>query len=486
MLSRLSEERGVAAMTAMLVVAVLAVAGGTLIFSTLSELDQGSRDRRAESAFAAAEGGLDVAADHLFEDYTWDASQQTAGAVCLDNPLTVGPPIPAPLGTPCTAGEEVIITSPSNGRWVVGGGGRPFIIYNVFSQARGGKTVTRALMARYRVTLANIPLAMVVDGNVDLNGTPKMYRESLLVNGTVTSRTNLTFDWNGNGLFDDPDLGWVFHKDLIKSDPEPDICGIDAQGQPVGCAAVYSNFLIFAKQQGASVDPTQPNSDEIHYDPADPLVGIPPSQSAFPRDRDSHQQAQDPQTGLEVNVVTIPINELLEPMDSLRSVAQGQQLYFDYRNGRGEVVQFQPQDVGATSRTFPDNVVVYIEADASDTIGWKVNLIPESTASDLKTSSGVGPDSGVIVVRGGSLRLEAGTQWSGAIFVPENTLRILGNVVFTGTIYAAGFTAQGGNSTITLTPEWFERMPAGFAQVTRTLFAECERYQPSAICPATT
>ncbi|HZA60957.1 MAG TPA: hypothetical protein VE754_04655, partial [Actinomycetota bacterium] len=141
----------------------------------------------------------------------------------------------------------------------------------------------------------------------------------------------------------------------------------------------------------------------------------------------------------------------------------------------------QPNDINAAGRNFEKNVVVYIDADASDSIGWKIDLIPDDPDSHIEylrdDGQRVGSLSGVIVTRGGGLRLEAGTQWSGAIFVPEGSLRILGGCSFTGTIYAKGFTAQGGGSTVQLVPEWFDRLPAGFVDILRTAYLECEPFQ---------
>jgi hypothetical protein len=88
------------------------------------------------------------------------------------------------------------------------------------------------------------------------------------------------------------------------------------------------------------------------------------------------------------------------------------------------------------------------------------------------------------VVRGGALRLESNTLWSGAIFAPEGEFRILGGAVCTCTIYAQAFSAQGGNSTIQLVPDWFNRLPAGLVSVRRTSFFECEPFQDSVVCPA--
>jgi hypothetical protein len=173
-------------------------------------------------------------------------------------------------------------------------------------------------------------------------------------------------------------------------------------------------------------------------------------------------------------------------MPHLKQVAQSQGTYFDLKDGSGKNTVYQPGDVGAPAKEFAENTVVYIDADANDTIGWKVTLIPFSTSSDMlhtyPDAVRRGPASGILVVRGGQLQLESGDVWSGAIFVPENQFRILGGVDCTCTIYAQGFSAQGGNSNIQLTPEWFQNLPAGLVNVTRRSFSECEPFQTSQLC----
>ncbi|MGH2740565.1 MAG: PilX N-terminal domain-containing pilus assembly protein [Actinomycetota bacterium] len=462
---RLRDERGVAAITVLLVTVVLSLSGAIVVYSATTELGIGARDRRAEDAFSAAEGGLDIAAARLFRQPTWSDEIVSAGYQCLNNPLVDDAREERDAATDAVCG--IRITSPvAGGRFIAPITGRPFIEYTVVSKAIEGRTVNRTLAATYRLDALDIPFGLFVNGNVDLNGTPDLLCISMLVNGTVTSRQKLSTDCNGNGaqLFDDPDLAWNFHRDRITSEPAPDMCG------SVGCTGVFSNFQNFSKKEKIS--------DEIHY--AGPsLPPLAPSSSAFPRDRDVHQTKLD--GGEQIPVVRLPSEEILEPMDQLKAIADAQELYFDFRNGDQDNVQMQPGDIGAPDGEFAPNVVVYFDADADDTIGWKVDLIPGSTESDiLHTNSAgqrVGPPSGVLVVRGGSLQMESNTQWSGAAFVPEGTFRVLGGASFTGTIYANGFESEGGNSTIRLTPEWFGNLPTGLARVLRTGFFECEPYQ---------
>jgi type II secretory pathway pseudopilin PulG len=465
---KLAGDRGIAGVTVLLVTAVLAIAGAAVILSATTELNLGARDRRAEQAFTTAEAGLDQAAAEFFKQPARD-EVQSAGYECLNNPLVNDA---VEYRHPVTSEIcGVHITSPNGGTWNVPVTGKPFIDYNVVSRGQEGRTANRTLVGAYHLEILSIPYGMFIDGNIDLNGTPGLLRESLLVNGTVTTREKLSFDWNSNNLFDDPDLGWRFHKDLITADPAVDTgCFDSSLGENVGCAAIYSNYQIFERNQ-------QKNSDEIHY----PCGTAPcPESTKYPHDRDVHQRALDSELQ-PIRVVDIPPEGILEPMPHLKSLAQGQGLYFNYKDGNADNIQLQPNDINAAGRNFEKNVVVYIDADASDSIGWKINLIPEDPTSDINyirdDGQRVGSLSGVIVLRGGSLRLEAGTQWSGAIFVPEGSLRILGGCTFTGTIYAKGFTAQGGNSTVQLVPEWFDRLPAGFVDILRTAYLECEPFQ---------
>jgi hypothetical protein len=467
MMQRLSDERGVAAITILMVTVVLALAGSVVAFTATAELEIGARERRAEEAFVGAEAGLDVSASYFDSVDATIEELGSAPAFCLNNPVvddTVEYRHPTVTGNPICGIE---VTSPQNGAWFTPPNGKPFIDYKVLSRSQEGRTVTRVLSSTYRVVAREVPFGMFVNGNVDLNGTPTLLRESLLVNGVVTSREKLDMDWNNNNTFDDPDLGWVFHKDRISSNPDPDLCLDASTNQMVGCAAVFSNFQIYEKNQ-------QKASDEIHSKVPSP----------YPHDRDSHQAKIV--NNVAEPVVTLPTSDVLEAMPHLKQVAQSQGTYINLKNGSGGNTVFQPGDIGAPAKEFAENTVVYIDADVNDTIKWKVSLIPFSTSSDMlhtyPDAVRRGPASGILVVRGGQLQLESGDVWSGAIFVPENQFRILGGVDCTCTIYAQGFSAQGGNSNIQLTPEWFQNLPAGLVNVTRRSFSECEPFQTSQLC----
>ncbi|MGH2765238.1 MAG: pilus assembly PilX N-terminal domain-containing protein [Actinomycetota bacterium] len=456
-----------AAITILMVTVVLALAGSVVAFTATAELEIGARERRAEEAFAGSEAGLDLASSYFDSVDATIEELGSAPAFCLNNPIVVDtvefrhPTLP---GSPICG---VQITSPQNGNWFTPPTGAPFIEYKVLSRAQEGNTVTRVLSSTYRVVAREVPFGMFVNGNVDLNGNPTLLRESLLVNGVVTSREKLDMDWNFNNTFDDPDLGWVFHKDRIASDPDPAMCLDGSTGQMVGCAAVFSNFQIYEKNQ-------QNASDEIHSS----------SPSPYPHDRDSHQTKIV--NGEALPVVTLPNSDVLEAMPHLKQVAEAQGNYFNIKDGSGGTTVYQPGDVGAPAKEFAENVVIYIDADEADTIKWKVDLIPGSASSDMlhtyPDGQRLGPASGIIVVRGGDLQFESGMYWSGAVFAPENEFRILGGVTCICTIYAEGFSAQGGNSNIELTPEWFQNLPAGLVNVSRRSFSECEPFQTSQLC----
>jgi hypothetical protein len=467
----INEEKGIAAITVLLVTFVMAISGAVVLFSATTDLETAARDTRAEGVFATSEAGLDLGAAHIFSNPTFSETGQTE--TCLDNPL-----VPADAGFSCAdpnADPEIEITSPSNGRFVYPLNGRPFIEYTVISRSKEGEIVTRTLGATYRVEALELPFGMFVNGAVDLNGNPTLFQESLLVNGPVTSREKVDTDANNNNQFDDPDLGWRFHRDRIQSNPEPKAdCTDPSTGGIVGCSGVFSNFQIYEQNQ-------QKNQNELHY----PCSSACPASNKYPTDRDSHQTKVV--NGVPQPVVTIPTDAILEPMEAMKRLAQQQGLYYNYKNGQNNNVIFQPGDIGAPAADFPRNSVVYIDADAGDSMGWKIDLAPGDPDSDMLFTNGagerVGLDSGILIVRGGTLRLESNTLWSGAIFAPEGEFRILGGAVCTCTIYSQGFSAQGGNSTIQLTPDWFNRLPAGLVSVRRTSFFECEQYQDHPLCP---
>jgi len=469
-LNRLHEQRGIAAVTVLMVTAVTALAGASVLFAATAELDIGARDRRAEDAFAAAEAGLDQAAAYLFAHPSAFSDIEDPGPKerCLNNSLVTDT-----LDIPC----EVSVTSPTEGElFYPPGGGKPFIQYDVLSTAREGEAATRALVSRFRLVPKEVPYGMYIKGNVDLGGGPQLLQISMLVDGVVTSREKIDTDANNDGnAFNDPDLGWRFHEDKITSDPPPNVTCSDGGPDPVGCVGVFSNFQIYEKTAKAS--------NEIHG----PLGDIPAASSKFPNDRDSHQTFVDA-SNVSHPVVRLPDTDVLEAMEGLKQIAKSQGNFLNYKDGTNENVVIQPSTVGAPGKDFAKDAVFYIEADAGDTIKWRPSLIPDSTSSDIRyinpDGEKVGSHSGVIVVRGGELELEANTQWFGALFAPENEVRLLGTNTCTCTIYAKGFEKQGGNATVQLVPEWFGQLPAGFFSVEREAFAECEPFQESALCPS--
>jgi hypothetical protein len=468
-LSRLHEQRGIAALTVLMVTAVTALAGASVLFAATAELEIGARDRRAEDAFAAAEAGLDQAAAYLFAHPSAfsDIADPGPKERCLNNSLVDPTP-----DIPC----EVNITSPTDGELFYPlGGGKPFIQYDVLSTAREGGAATRALASRFRLVPKEVPYGMYIKGNVDLGGGPQLLQISMLVDGVVTSREKINTDANNDGnAFNDPDLGWRFHADKIQSNPPPNTSCSDGTG-PVGCVGVFSNFFIYEKTAKAS--------NEIHG----PVGDIPAASSKFPNDRDSHQQVVDG-LGIFQPVVRLPDTDVLEAMEGLKQIAKSQGNFLNYKDGDNRIEPIQPSTVGAPAKDFAKDVVFYIEADAGDTIKWRPSLIPDSTSSDIRyinpAGQKVGSHSGVIVVRGGELELEANTRWFGALFAPENEVRLLGVNTCTCTIYAKGFEKQGGDATIQLTPDWFGKLPAGFFSVEREAFVECEPFQESALCPS--
>jgi Tfp pilus assembly protein PilX len=466
---RLHDQRGIAAVTVLMVTAVTALAGASVLFAATAELDIGARDRRAEDAFAAAEAGLDQAAAYLFAHPSAFSDIPAPGPKerCLNNSLVVDTP-----DISC----EISVTSPTDGA-LPPPPADPVIQYDVVSTAREGASATRVLASRFRLVPKEVPYGLYVNGNLDLGGGPQLFQISLLVNGVVTSREKIQTDADGDGNpFNDPDLGWRFHEDKILSNPAPNT---SCQSNTVGCVGVFSNFQIYEKTAKAT--------NEIHG----PLGDVPPTSSKFPNDRDTHQQVII--GGVAQNVVTLPETNVLEAMEGLKQVAKSQTTsagrnFLSFKDGSNQTITIQPSTIGAPAKNFDKDVVFYIDADAGDIIKWRPSLIPDSLSSDIRyinpDGDKVGSHSGVIVVRGGQLQLEAGTQWFGALFAPENEVRLLGTNTCTCTIYGKGFEKQGGNATVQLIPEWFGKLPAGFFAVERQAFVECEPFQESAFCPS--
>lgn len=486
----LKDEAGIAAVTVLLVIAVLGSLGALVLVAAQEDLRFGVLDTAAEQALNKAEAGLDAAAEYLFlhtvlPSETCSVSPASGTCLRLINPTTGQGDI-----------QVAFLEAHSDGEWVD---------FQVTSSAvvRGTR---RTLQQEMRASLLGLPYGMFIRGNLDFGGTPKLFNESVLVEGNITSRDKVDFDLNGNNLSDDPDMGWIFHKPYIKARGGPPVpgCTVDEPactvpaikkcgtilyphlGPPareVACAGAFAagqiSITAASQEEHTSADIAgwkNPNSADCG------------GSRDCKADRDSHQRIN-----ATTPVVDVPDNlAIIKHLDELRRTAEDQGLYFKISGNGNDNIVYNPCDFKATTcnsinphKHHPKDLVFFWDTDSGDTIRLAANLKPAdmdaSCTTDFNQPHNAGdPEvssrSGLIIIRGGaSLEMASGMCWSGAVFNPDGNLKLAGGIVFVGTVTVKNFSSQGSNS-IKLESNWFGRMPAGFREIQRSAWVECQEF----------
>lgn len=478
------QDEGIAAITVLLIIAVVGSLGAMVLFAVNQDLGFVRVDSTAARSGDLAEAGLDLAAEYLFIN-------QLSGSGALGSTVTTVSNTAADASRFESGTFAFILDDRDEDKGTV--------TFRVISEAaigRPGTSLVRTLLRQSNeVTILDLPFGMFVDGNVDFGGNPKLFNMSVLVNGSVTNRDKVSFDQNENGLLDDQDQGWLFHQKFVTATafpPEvpnpPNVPSFNMCGDffyqnigatvTVGCSAVFASGQIFLTGGGAG-------GTEEHAASLNPFSACdPPANAGCAADRDSHQSAGPP-------VVSVPGDALVPFLPILRRISQQQGLYRDTR-GQGGTVNFNDGDYDAGSgpghKHFQKNLIFFFEGDAGQNIGLKANIIPGDMqgggspdcsffVSAATEAEEVCADSGLIIVLNANFALASGVYWSGAAYVPQGELKMAGGVTFVGTMFVKKFASSGGSNTLILEPDWFGRIPAGFRQITRSRWAECESFQ---------
>lgn len=480
-LIRLNPEEGVAAITVLLIIAVTATLGAMVLFAVNQDLGFVRVDSTSARSLALAEGGLDLAAEYLF------VNQLSASAAVGTNVLTVTNTV-----ADAAKGESGTID------FVIEKKEAEKADFRVISTAKitraGGSPVVTILKQTMTVDIIDIPFGLFIDGDVQFGGNPKLFNESVLVNGNIERRDQVSFDVDSDGQLDEKDLGWIFHRNFVTAtavggSPAIDFCGEfnyphTGVTETVACSSAFAAGQILTTAQGTEIHAR--TSDPHAACDKDPPAGL---QAGCAADRDTHQQNGS------TKVVTVPGDVMTRHLPALRRVAQSQGLYVDLRNGSNDTVQYNEPDFGTGEgrghKHFDQNLVLFFDAEAGDNVGLKLNLIPGDAqggpapnCSFFQEAASEGAEvcsvSGLVVVLGGSLTFASGSYWSGAVYVPSGELTLVGGVTFVGTMYVKGFATSGGNNTVKLESAWFGRIPTGFRQVVRSRWVECESFQECA------
>ncbi|MGH9196009.1 MAG: hypothetical protein ACRD1T_09745, partial [Acidimicrobiia bacterium] len=186
---------------------------------------------------------------------------------------------------------------------------------------------------------------------------------------------------------------------------------------------------------------------------------------------------------------------IVRHLEELRRTAQDQGLYFNTTSAGGGTFTYDQTETKSTTsafhRHFSRDLVFFFETKPNQNIRITVNVRPDppsgpdiwegkNCTTDFRQPGSsevteVSSQSAIVIVRGGATLKFESICWSGAVFNQSGELELAGNSVFIGTIWTEKFTSSGTN-TIKLDSSWFGRIPAGFRDVQRRDWVECESF----------
>jgi hypothetical protein len=436
-------DEGGAAMVAAILVMVVLTALGTMVFLIgFNNLENAGRDRIAGIAFGTSEAGVAQALSHI-------RTNGTSKLKC-DVPAVVGTDCALPWGS----ANKHKVTLPGGQEfevWIerVIGFNPPAVkigTYRIHSTGTAGVgPAKRDIQVTVHVEPFRYPIGIYADNIIDA-GTPRLVDES------------------------------IFSKNCIGGREKIDITGTDRFWNIP--AAAHSAQYIHEKVNSSC---SSSSSNNIHAPPpAGPGVCNMTRGGAYRFDQDN--QGGDlfgtPCNGVEPD--GYPQTSYFD-LDQLNA--------FDYRSPRGltnpqyDALKSKALEQGtyftSTSFTAPtdppefENAVYYFNLNPG---GGTVQI---QNQFNMFGAANCGNRSVTIVVEGGDMHVNAGTDIVGAVFVPDGTYRGNGDAVVTGTLFAKTIDKLNGTADFTLTGSsptcYFENFPGGLLDLRVARFREVDR-----------
>jgi hypothetical protein len=487
LMDRLRDQTGVAMITVLFVGASLTAVGSVAAFLTIAELRSTTDDSRAATALSIAEAGVDRMIETLRRGggITW-GHIRLAG--CGDNPpivkegsvgpgefraeLTVYDPDETPDERIPSAdnAQEACIGRPLHPRFE-----QTFIVSSVGTHP----TATRVVRQEVRIKSLNLPIGIYAK-EAQSGGTANALSISLFVEGDIPRGRG---KWEFSGI--DP------YYTLADFWP-----GLDAN--TFAPAALHATGTVNLNTGGGpqyehTVSPSAPlnctangiANGQSQFDESSGggtiPAGPPCAGQTLPRPPDSFFSLAD------LNRVISVRNISEQDYLALKEEAQQKGLYcFIPTSGAssctrlGGVWGFSPpggnvqdSDVGPVLLENKVFVAYFEFQDTSEAlddneIKWKSDDVwPCSDDPDLNKFA-------LIVVRQGSVSLEAGMKVNGAILAADGEVRSRGGNIFNGTIIAKSFD-NSGNSQFQMNPCWVNNLPGPFLDVTPGRWFEVDR-----------
>lgn len=430
-------EAGSAMVVTILVMVVLTGMGAVVFLIGTNNIQNAGRDRLAAGAFGASEGGV-------AQGLTFIRSAGLASLKCDDPPQA---------GTDCTkpwGSSNPKVVNLSNNRQ-----------FNVWIQRVQAFNPPEFKVATFRIhsngTAGTGPGKRLVDVTVDTApfkfpigvyadtitdaGTPNLRKESMFSQGCITGRSKITF---------------------VGTDPY--------HGIP---SAAHSTQYISTKVNGAC---SAGNDDNIHR-PKPPASNPGVCSVTYPNDQD--RQGGD-LAGTACYNSPYPTSSFFD-LDILRSYGYDQPRGLTDAQYAALKTMAQEQGTYFTTTSFPEptdpppflNAVYYFNLKPG---GGTLSVQDEFEAF---RSAYCGERSVIIVVEGGDMHVNAGTDMVGAIFVPDGNYRGNGSAITTGTLFARSIDKLNGTADFTLEgPKpncFFDNFPGGLMEVSVKNFREVDR-----------
>ena len=476
-LERLRNQRGVAMITVLFVGATLTVVGSSAAFITIHELRAGTDDRKAAEALSYAEAGVDRLLQELRRgSITWglireagcqypplQLPQSTLGNGTYAASLTVYDPTAAPQSrvpaSPWSSANDAV--APCAGRTGTARDKAYFAI-TVIGTHPNAKRVVRQVV---QIGSLNLPVGIYAD-SVSANGNPDLNGIRLITPGDVIGREKLGFSgvdpyyklsdfWPGmSSTTAVPTsvhaLGTVYYKKAGTRSEHPPNMNCDAND---GRGTIGQSMWDQSGRGGV-----------INGNKCSTWTGTPagpPTTSLFTPD----------------DLKRIAPRTSLSDQDylTLKDAAQSSGIYCYFPTSGGSQCTKKGAAVGGygDAAGLANNFVAYFEyqdaskAMTSNQIHWGITWWGCNADPTLSKSA-------VIVVRQGSIFINANTMVNGAMFVPEGTFNDKGGHTFNGTILAKRFDSTG-NPKKQLDSCWVNNMPGPFLDVVPSKWSELDR-----------
>ena len=504
-IENLRSQRGVAMVTVLLVAAALTATASAAAFVTIEEFGATDADRKVSQAISYAEAGIDRMMLEIRKgNLTWN---NISLAGCEDHPVielegSLGngtyettlevydrdplSGLPADRFRPAAC--DVASSSPKGAHF--------FLITSIGEQPEARRVIRQVV----DIGVLGLPVGIYAYERVDANGTVNLQNISVITEGTVTNRDNMSF----RGTDPYYTLGEFYGSRVDVTTGANQIpAAIHAKGAITYGAASKNNEHAPGFEPNCVANPKGTAAQSLWDGSGTALLeAITADCSAWPGsgyiDEAGNEGAIETSTSLqpptsqftEADRKSVAPQPSLSEQDylTLRQAAKANGLYCvpagtalscleggveNHSNVTGRKINNTHID----HPNIPKNFVVFIDFPADGTDPFTVDRKVEWTGG-----TAIGPcdpdpanhRSSVWVVRNGSLDSAGGARITGAMLIPEGQFESSGNFTMEGTIIARRFLSKG-TMTIRMSPCWLTNLPGPFLDVTPAGWSEVDR-----------